>query len=257
MTTLARAPRGREIAAFATIATASALAAARPLPCLATDDGRAPQPSEPPPRREHEHEHGQEEDTPDELPPAAAHAEDELPASLGNRCLSALGLYYAGRFGAADDDETPLYALLEMTYGGPYLAAAVDAIATSELDGPAIADALLDGFVHILPGGDAQRAEVYAFLDAAAAVVRAGAEGAAFEALERGEGAVPDGGALHVPLVTLALLFEPSDRPRWLYAFEALRALAAYLRDEQRFGLVAIHVIVAISEARLGLRGAR
>lgn len=147
-----------------------------------------------------------------------------------------------------------------MTYGGPFLAAAVDAIATSGLDGPAIADALLDGFAHLLPGAaDAQRAEVGAFLDAAAAVVRAGAgaEGAAFEALERGDATVPDGGALHVPLVTLALLFEPSDRPRWLYAFEALRALAAYVRDEQRFGLVAIHVIVAISEARLGLRGAR
>ncbi|MCZ7682266.1 MAG: hypothetical protein M5U28_27135 [Sandaracinaceae bacterium] len=176
MTTLARAPRGREIAAFATIATASALAASRPLPCLATDDARAPRPSEPP-RPEGEREH--EEDAPDdELPPAAS-SDDELPASLASRSLSSLALHYAARFAGADDDESPLHALLEMTFGGPALAAAVDAIAASGLDGPAIADALLDGLEYLHHGVDAaQRAEVYAFLDAAATVVRAGAEGA-------------------------------------------------------------------------------
>lgn len=251
MTTLARAPRGREIAAFATIATASALAAARPLPCLATtDDGRAPQPSEPPPRREHEHEHGQEEDTPDELPPAAAAPAAELPVDPGNRQVAPAALRYASAFSALEHDDGPtLHELLEVSWGGAAIGPVVDVIAAFGLSGPETAACLVDGFLHLGGNGD----PAGAFL--------AGAHGVwsdDVDALDRARARLGADHPLFAAVVCISTLMDDdARRPAWAPAFEALRAVAGFLHDERRFERIAVRVIEAAVEHRLGLRGAR
>lgn len=70
MTTVARAPRGREIAAFATLYTAGALSSGL-VPCLASSES-PPQPSGPPPRRDEDRDHEHPSDDEPPMPPAAA-----------------------------------------------------------------------------------------------------------------------------------------------------------------------------------------
>lgn len=322
MTTVARAPRGREIAAFATLYTAGALSSGL-VPCLASSDSSPPQPSAPPRRdedREREHpsddeppppaaaaeleaedDHGEllammrvakersriasgrEPDTdawraflaspdgqaldeheraalsamlwpngpptvdsyarllgvmryPTEVRAAEAAAADSAPPEI----ISPLALYYAARFHAGACTRPSVEDLEPLCWGGPALAAALEAIERCE-DRRFVAEVL--GDAAFLVEAEGFHVALSEALDGKDAPARAGL----------GEHLATVVGALWI----LSATRNDCDRSAWRYGYEVLHGLAAHLRDEGAFRPIALRVLERVAMRAAGLEDAR